>query len=171
MNRGHWTNKDLEKLKASYDKIDFTELCKDLNRTAHSVRAKALQLQLTLKRVDYSKEDDAYILANHKQLTIAQMAEHLGRTHSGVNKRLFKIRTREIPNYAPIMSQIEANVPIIESLSDSYRKMLDSLKIGDSFLFPKNQYATLQNQFVFFKERKFKTRSETEEESRLWRIS
>lgn len=167
----NWSTDAIAYLRENYKILSFDELCIRLDRTEHSVRWKAKQLQLTIPRVDYTPEDDAFILANHKKgMSIQEIADTLGRTHSGVNKRITKIAIKKVRNYNRMLSDIENEVPIDENIAESYRYMMDKLDIGQSFVYPSKHRQHIANQKIYFPKKKFMTKKINASERRIWRI-
>lgn len=171
MKNKQWSTEDRSYLIDNYKSISIEELVIRLERTETAIRWKAKQLGLTMVKLDYSEDEDAFILQNFKKITIDNIAQLLGRTKTSVNKRLYKIRARTLPNFRETMVDIEPNVPFENNLSEGYRVALSRLNIGDSFVFPKSHYVTIQNQKCFFKTQIFATKSIDKENSRLWRIA
>lgn len=166
-----WSSEDLEILKAGYKEVEFKELCNRLSRSEASVRWKASQLRMVIPKVDYTKEDDRFILRAYKDgMPLQDIADKIGRTKSGINKRLCKIAPRTTRNYNRIISPIEMDVPINDTLAESYRYMLFKLELGSSFVYPEKHRQHINNQKVFFPKKKFITKKISVLERRLWRV-
>lgn len=171
MKNKSWSKEDTMYLLENYKFLTIEELALRLDRSIMGVRWKASQLRITLPKVDYTKEEDDFILKNHRKLTIQEIAEELGRTKSAINKRIFKIRSKKVNVYRKTFVEIEDDMPLDGNLTDAYGAALNTLKVGQSFLFEKKHYQTIRNNTSVMFPKKFQTKAVDDKTARLWRIS
>lgn len=65
---------------------------------------------------------------------------------------------------------IEKNIPIGTYKSVEHRMLLKQMDVGDSYVYPDSERATLNNQLKFFPHRIYITKKIDEKTRRVWRI-
>lgn len=87
-----YTQQELEFLKKNYQVMTSTEIGRHLNRSASSVRAKAVDLGIKKKDYFLTCKDINFIRDNYQRMTAKEIANAIGRSESSVQKKLFDMR-------------------------------------------------------------------------------
>lgn len=176
-----WSDREVEILTSLYNSTSFKDLQDILDRPENSIRQKAKQLGIMNERnPGYTESDDELI-----NKWILQKVPHsiiairLGRTISAVRKHIFKLKhsqaldrgLKKVPR--ELTDQIESDVSIYDggnSRSHEFRQLLSALEEDQSFEYPTSEHGLLRNQIILFEQRVFKTKKETDDTRRVWRI-
>lgn len=87
-----YTQQELEFLKKNYQVMTSTEIGRHLNRSASSVRAKAVDLGIKKKDYFLTCKDINFIRDNYQRMTAKEIADAIGRSESSVQKKLYDMR-------------------------------------------------------------------------------
>ncbi|HEM1440059.1 hypothetical protein ORY89_06380 [Listeria monocytogenes] len=91
-----WTDEEVRLLRNNYEYIATERIAIFLNRTAISVKSKAIRLGLS-KNYDWSEDDDIYLeyFVFENDTNINEAAEFLNRTHNAVRTRIVNLRKKD----------------------------------------------------------------------------
>lgn len=119
-----WTPEEDELLIALYPLMTCKEITKHLNRPERGIRAHARRFIqrgiLTAKRKLFTPEQDAFIRANRHNMTVSEVATHLGRSKDCVSKRtrLLGISYRKTGDLHHATKYPDSDVDLIHALRD-----------------------------------------------------
>lgn len=123
-----YSTEDDEYLIAHYQKVPLTHIAKVLGRSSRSVftRSKKLLRDGILvndgawRGSHYSKEDDAFIIANQDKLSFAQVGHALGRSRGSVKVRAGKLGVsyQKVAETSPMVKLSNEDVEFIRELSE-----------------------------------------------------
>jgi hypothetical protein len=173
-NNKRWSKQDTEYLQEHYNKLDIDKLVVRLERSQEAIRWHASSLGLTEKRTPttyWSKEEEIYVAENWDKFTHKDMADRLGRTVRSVTHKVHNLRIAKLLNgKSARLDAIENDVPFFEGKTSEYRKLLASLEVNQSFVFPAEDYQTIKNQTKYFPDKVFRTKQEDKLTRRVWRL-
>lgn len=94
--RKEWTDEEVRLLRNNYEYIATERIAIFLNRTAISVKSKAIRLGLS-KNYDWSEDDDIYLeyFVFENDTNINEAAEFLNRTVDAVRTRIVNLRKKD----------------------------------------------------------------------------
>ncbi|EAM1813076.1 AsnC family protein [Salmonella enterica] len=119
-----WTPEEDELLISLYPSMTCKEMTTRLDRTERGIRARArIFIQrgiLTAKRKLFTPEQDAFIRANRHNMTVSEVATHLGRLADCVSKRtrLLGISYRKTGDLHHATKYPDSDVNLIHALRD-----------------------------------------------------
>jgi hypothetical protein len=176
MNQKHWTDQEDEYLKHNYGLIPLNQITMHLDRSVYAVRWRASFLGLTEKsnQKSWSKDEMVFLAENASSHTYTELAALLGRSVSSVAHKISELKITQLYSHDTEHddSDIESDVPYRKGKSNEYLRKLSKMKIGDSFLFPAEEYQTIRNMLKYLPERYYRTKTEETDSQvkRIWRL-
>jgi len=101
----NWTKEELDKLKDLISTTSVEDFAKIIDRSEHSVRAKARELGLEIKRNDkrWPEEDKKVLIELSKTMTLDQVSHKLNRSSVSVRMQANKLGIKIETNYSDIL--------------------------------------------------------------------
>lgn len=87
-----YTQKELDFIVKNYQTMTSTEIAKAINRSASSVRSKAVDLGIKKKDYFLTCKDLNFIRDNYQSMTSKEIADAIGRSERSVQKKLYDMR-------------------------------------------------------------------------------
>ncbi|EEJ6747398.1 AsnC family protein [Salmonella enterica subsp. enterica serovar Oslo] len=137
-----WTTAEDEILMSLYATVTVDDIADRLNRTRHSVYARACLLRqyyperMAYKAVPFSQQEDAFIRKHARAMTCQQMADNLGRCADSIRYRagLIGASLAKCGDLLPRTRFPDSDVKLIRALRDDpHPRRLTFREIGEKF--------------------------------------
>lgn len=163
-----WTDEQVRYLRANFRKKTAKEIGYHIGKSVDSVAYMAHRIGISKKREKWTADEREFIKQHCFEMTIAQLADKLNKTPKAVANKLVTLR-QVAQNHSPEES-IEHGILISSTKAAEYRDILGRLEIGDSFVYPQSERATVNNQRAVHSKRQFHSKRIDEKTRRIWRI-
>ncbi|HHG3491667.1 TPA: DNA-binding protein [Vibrio parahaemolyticus] len=128
-----------------YQKIPFTQIGKNLGRSAHSIYVRSKKLirdglivnDQRWRKSHYSAKEDAFIIACQDKMSFEQVGHVLGRSRESVKVRAGKLGVsyRKVAETSPVVKLLNDDVELIRQLAElglTYREISYKFDVDES---------------------------------------
>lgn len=161
---------EIEYLIVNYHEKSTKEIADFLGRSINSVQSKAYELGITKKSEYWTKSEIEFLQKNIK-LSNEKLSKSINKSLNQIAYKKAHLRSIEMRE-KKISEDIEENVPFSSrGKINRYIDVLYVMKIGDSLEFPNNEYLLVIQAKNYLSDRLFRTKKESENTRRIWRLN